>query len=120
MSKSQNSNKKEIIVLLNNIRSNENVGSIFRTCDATGVSKIILVGYTPAPVDRFGRENKGLTKASLGAEKNIKWEKVESLEEAIKNFPEQFAFEPEVSVKGVKKFVTFSYPNKTKHIASFC
>lgn len=70
------------VVILNNIRSNENVGSIFRTADATGVSKIILCGYTPAPVDRFGRENKGLTKASLGAEKNIKWEKVESLKDA--------------------------------------
>jgi tRNA G18 (ribose-2'-O)-methylase SpoU len=67
------------VVILNNIRSNENVGSIFRTCDATGVSKIILCGYTPTPIDRFGRENKGLTKASLGAEKFVKWEKFESL-----------------------------------------
>jgi len=78
------------VVILNNIRSNENVGSIFRTADATGVSKIILCGYTPAPVDRFGRENKGLTKASLGAEKSIEWEKVENLGEAIsslKNHP---------------------------------
>jgi tRNA G18 (ribose-2'-O)-methylase SpoU len=70
------------VVVLNNIRSNENVGSIFRTCDAAGVSKIILVGYTPAPIDRFGRENTGLTKASLGAEQFVKWEKVESLAEA--------------------------------------
>ena len=75
--------KKEIIVILNSIRSNENVGSIFRTCDAVGVSKIILCGYTPAPIDRFGRENRGLTKASLGAEKFVKWEKVESLKSAI-------------------------------------
>jgi 23S rRNA (guanosine2251-2'-O)-methyltransferase len=74
----------EIIVILNNVRSNENVGSIFRTCDAVGVTKIILVGYTPAPVDRFGRENKGLTKASLGAEKFVEWEKFENLEEAVK------------------------------------
>lgn len=72
----------KIIVILNNIRSNENVGSIFRTCDAVGVSKIILVGYTPAPVDRFGRENKGLTKASLGAEKFVAWERFESLKSA--------------------------------------
>lgn len=91
MSKSQSLNKKEIIVILNNIRSSENVGSIFRTADATGVSKIILCGYTPAPVDRFGRENKGLTKASLGAEKNIKWEKVENLEKAINNLQKLFS-----------------------------
>jgi 23S rRNA (guanosine2251-2'-O)-methyltransferase len=72
------------IVILNNIRSNENVGSIFRTADSVGVSKIILCGYTPAPIDRFGRENKGLTKASLGAEKSVEWEKVESLKEVVK------------------------------------
>ena len=70
---------------MNNIRSNENTGSIFRTADAAGVSKIILAGYTPAPIDRFGRENKGLAKASLGAEKFVKWEKVENLEKAIIN-----------------------------------
>ena len=73
----------KMIVVLNNIRSNENVGSIFRTADATHVSKIFLVGYTPAPTDRFGRENKGLTKASLGAEKFVEWEKVETLKEVI-------------------------------------
>src|SRR3989344_4006793 len=77
------------VVILNNIRSNENVGSIFRTCDATSVSKIILVGYTPAPIDRFGRENKGLTKSSLGAEKFVKWEKMESLKDASLRLKEE-------------------------------
>lgn len=70
------------VVILNNIRSNENVGSIFRTCDAAGVSKIILCGYTPSPLDRFGRVNQGLAKAALGAEKFVEWEKVESLKSA--------------------------------------
>jgi 23S rRNA (guanosine2251-2'-O)-methyltransferase len=73
----------QTVVILNNIRSNENVGSIFRTCDAVGVTKIILVGYTPTPIDRFGRENKGLTKASLGAEKFVEWEKTETLKDAV-------------------------------------
>lgn len=39
----------EIIVIAHNIRSTFNVGSIFRTCEGFGVSKIILSGYTPAP-----------------------------------------------------------------------
>lgn len=39
----------EIIVILHNIRSTHNVGSIFRTCEGLGVSKIILSGYTPYP-----------------------------------------------------------------------
>jgi 23S rRNA (guanosine2251-2'-O)-methyltransferase len=75
--------QKNVVVILNNIRSNENVGSIFRTADAFCVSKIYLCGYTPAPQDRFGRENRGLTKASLGAEKMVPWEKIEDMKELI-------------------------------------
>jgi 23S rRNA (guanosine2251-2'-O)-methyltransferase len=71
------------IIILDNIRSNQNVGSIFRTCDAAGVGEIFLVGLTPSPEDRFGRENKGLTKASLGAEKSVKWEVRENLQDLI-------------------------------------
>lgn len=78
-----NTNKSQVVVILNNIRSNENVGSIFRTCDAAGVKKIFLCGYTPAPLDRFGRQNKALTKASLGAEKFVEWQKVENLAKII-------------------------------------
>jgi tRNA G18 (ribose-2'-O)-methylase SpoU len=82
--------KFEISVILHNIRSSENVGSIFRTCDALSVSKIILCGYTPSPEDRFGRQNKKLCKASLGAEKSVKWEKAENLSEAIENIKKAF------------------------------
>lgn len=39
----------KIIVIAHNIRSTHNVGSIFRTCEGFGVSKIILSGYTPYP-----------------------------------------------------------------------
>lgn len=76
------SKEKSIVVILNNIRSNENVGSVFRTADAFSVSKIYLCGYTPTPTDRFDRENKGLTKASLGAEKMVEWQKLETLKDA--------------------------------------
>ncbi len=64
----------EIAVVLPDIRSAHNVGSIFRTADAAGVSRIILAGYTPKPVDRFGRPDKTLAKTSLGAEKSVAWE----------------------------------------------
>ncbi|MBI2025512.1 TrmH family RNA methyltransferase [Candidatus Kaiserbacteria bacterium] len=64
----------EIAVLLHNVRSAHNVGSIFRTADAAGVSKIYLTGYTPAPRDRFGRIRKDITKAALGAERFVTWE----------------------------------------------
>ncbi|MBP6858527.1 MAG: TrmH family RNA methyltransferase [Candidatus Pacebacteria bacterium] len=65
-----------ICLILDNIRSIHNVGSIFRTADAAGVSKIYLVGTTPSPVDRFGRKRKDLVKVSLGAEDLVAWEYV--------------------------------------------
>ena len=76
---------KEIILILHNIRSNHNVGSIFRTSDAAGVSKIILSGYTPSPLDKFGRPVKEIEKTALGAEKNIAWEKIPNIKKVLKN-----------------------------------
>ncbi|MFA5413416.1 MAG: TrmH family RNA methyltransferase [Patescibacteria group bacterium] len=65
-----------MIVILHNVRSTHNVGSIFRTADAAGCEKIYLCGITPAPVDRFGRANEKISKVALGAENWIAWEKV--------------------------------------------
>ena len=56
------------VAILHDIRSVINVGAIFRTCDAAGVSKIYLTGITPMPLDRFGRTRADLAKAALGAE----------------------------------------------------
>ena len=60
--------KKEIYVVLNNIRSRENVGSIFRTADAAGVSKLYLCGITPTP------PHEKISKTALGAEACVPWE----------------------------------------------
>jgi tRNA G18 (ribose-2'-O)-methylase SpoU len=64
-------------VILHDIRSNYNVGAIFRTADAAGVVKIFLSGYTPAPIDRFGRTVPEIQKTALGAEETVLWEKVD-------------------------------------------
>ena len=72
-----------MIVVLHNIRSLYNVGSIFRTADAVGVEKIYLCGVTPKPVDEFGKPRSQLIKVSLGAEKYVPWEKVESTSRLI-------------------------------------
>ncbi|MEY3783693.1 MAG: hypothetical protein RLZZ230_15 [Candidatus Parcubacteria bacterium] len=61
-------------LILENIRSAHNVGSIFRTADGAGVSKIFLIGYTPDPLDRFGRVQPEIKKTSLGASAEIAWE----------------------------------------------
>ena len=70
--------KRKIFLLLHNIRSVYNVGAIFRTADAVSVSKIILSGYTPTPVDRFGNLRGDFVKCSLGAEKTMAWEYVKN------------------------------------------
>src|SRR3989344_6919424 len=69
---------REVRVLLHNVRSAHNVGSIFRTADAAGVTMIYLVGVTPAPRDRFGRVQKEIAKVALGAEGSVAWKKYAS------------------------------------------
>lgn len=64
----------ESILILPDIRSAENVGAIFRTADAIGISKIYLIGTTSCPTDKFGRVNNKIAKSALGAETWITWE----------------------------------------------
>lgn len=70
-------NTKKVVLILNNIRSRFNVGAIFRTADAAGVEKIYLCGITPAP------PHPKIDKVSLGAEKNIPFEKKYSASRVI-------------------------------------
>ena len=60
-----NTNAGEFItayLLLDNIRSVHNVGSIFRTADTLGIRTIYCLGTTPTPIDRFGRTRKDFAK----------------------------------------------------------
>ncbi len=70
-------------IILEDIRSAYNVGAIFRTADASGVSKVFLTGYTPAPIDRFGRPQPEILKTSLGASATMAWEQVATTKEII-------------------------------------
>ena len=60
--------KKDFYVIVDNVRSLENVGSIFRTADALGVIKIYLCGITGRP------PHEKIAKTALGAEKDIPFE----------------------------------------------
>ncbi len=63
----------EVALALYNIRSAHNVGSLFRSADGAGVTKIFLIGYTPRPQDAFGRVQSDIAKTALGAEKTVPW-----------------------------------------------
>lgn len=77
-------NKIEAILVLHNIRSTHNVGSLFRTADGAGVSQIVLSGYTPTPIDKYGRNRGDIAKTALGAEHLIAWQQVADLSDFLK------------------------------------
>ena len=74
----------KIAVILHDVRSVHNVGSIFRTADAVGASKIYLCGITPAPFDRLKNIRPDFAKVALGAEKYVAWESVKSTVAAVR------------------------------------
>ncbi len=78
------SSLSQIVVVLHDVRSIQNVGSIFRTGDAAGVSKIYLCGITPVPLDRFGKARQQFDKVSLGAENYVSWEYARSAPALLK------------------------------------
>jgi len=65
------------VVILENIRSLHNVGSVLRTADGSGWDKVYLCGYTGCPPDRR------IEKVSLGAEESIEWEQRDSVVDLI-------------------------------------
>ena len=75
--------KNNFVLILHNIRSRFNVGAIFRTADAAGISKIYLCGITPAP------PHPKIDKVALGAEKTIPFEKYHRTSDIIKKLKKQ-------------------------------
>lgn len=63
----QHAAKHNIIVVLDDVRSMNNVGSAFRTCDAFLVEALYLCGYTPVPPHR------DIAKTALGATETVSW-----------------------------------------------
>ncbi|HZH73682.1 MAG TPA: RNA methyltransferase [Mariniphaga sp.] len=70
--------KTPIVVILDNIRSCNNIGSVFRTADALLLERIFLCGITATP------PNKEIHKTALDAEKSVDWQYFEKTEEAVK------------------------------------
>lgn len=73
----KSASKTPITVVLDNIRSCHNIGSIFRTSDALLLEKIYLCGITATP------PNKEIHKTALDSENSVAWQYVKSAEEAV-------------------------------------
>ena len=73
------SEKTPIIIVLDDIRSLHNIGSVFRTADAFLIEKIYLCGITATP------PNKEIHKTALGATETVTWEHAENVLEVIEN-----------------------------------
>ncbi len=71
-------NKTPLIVVLDNIRSMHNVGSVFRSADAFLIEAIYLCGYTPQPPHR------DINKTALGATETVAWKYFATTEDALK------------------------------------
>jgi len=73
----KSADRHPIIVILDDVRSMHNVGSVFRTCDAFAVQELLLCGYTPTPPHR------DIHKTALGATETVHWQHFTSPNEAI-------------------------------------
>lgn len=89
-------NENHSVVILDNVRSAHNVGSIFRTSDCFGIKKIFLCGIT-SPID-----NREVQKTALGAELSVPSEKIEETIACIHDLEEEYEI---VSIEQTKNSV---------------
>ncbi len=101
------SDKTPVVIVLDNVRSLLNVGSIFRTSDAFRFSKIILCGITPIP-------NKEMAKTALGATQSVEWKYHENTEDALLDLKNKgfqiWGIEQTDSSTPLNKMENFKYP----------
>jgi 23S rRNA (guanosine2251-2'-O)-methyltransferase len=69
--------RKPVVVVLDDVRSRHNVGSLFRTADAFGIDRILLCGFTPLPPHRE------IEKTALGATLSVPWSHAADAEQAV-------------------------------------
>ncbi|MBL4655016.1 MAG: RNA methyltransferase [Bacteroidia bacterium] len=79
----KDSKKTPLVVILDNVRSLHNVGSVFRTADAFLIEKIYLCGITACP------PHKDIQKTALGATDSVDWEHLKSTKDAVLRLKEE-------------------------------
>lgn len=104
----KNANKTSIVVVLDNIRSMHNVGSVFRTSDAFLIEAICLCGYTPQPPHR------DINKTALGATETVDWLYFEQTTDAVSALKNKgylvYAIEQVDTSIGLEKFSAANKP----------
>lgn len=102
------SEKLPVVVVLDNIRSMHNVGSVFRTADAFLLKAIYLCGYTPQPPHR------DIHKTALGATETVEWKYFGKAVEALKELKDEgfhlFAVEQVDASVPLQQFDSFQFP----------
>ena len=108
------SKKHDVIVILDNVRSLNNVGSCFRTSDAFLIEKIYLCGITACP------PNKDIHKTALGSTESVDWEYSKNIEELIVKLKKEniFIWSIEQADKS-KKLRDLTIPSNSKHALIF-
>ena len=98
----KNARKTPITIILDNVRSALNVGSVFRTSDAFLIKKIILCGITATP------PNKEIRKSALGSTESVTWEYAKNTIDVITNLKKEgfyvIAIEQTAHANSLEKF----------------
>ena len=109
-------NKKPIVVVMDNIRSMHNVGSVFRTADGFLIDGICLCGFTPQPPHR------DIHKTALGATETVDWLFYEQTTEAVTALKERgykvYAIEQTEGSISLEQFKG-RYPNANEEFLAF-
>lgn len=112
---------RKICVIAHDMRSTHNVGSLLRTAEGLGVEKIFLTGYTPHPSTTndprlphiVRKQEKDISKTALGADKTIKWEYNQEVNNVISKLKEEgYLIVALEQTKRASELHTFKAPDK--------
>ena len=111
VSEFKEANKTPIIVILDNVRSANNIGSVFRSSDAFLIEKIYLCGITATP------PNKDIQRTALGATDSVIWEHVEETQSVIEQLQNQGIFVASIEQAENATMLNEFVPEKGKKLA---
>jgi tRNA G18 (ribose-2'-O)-methylase SpoU len=114
LSEFKSSEKSPFIIVLDNVRSHNNIGSIFRTADSFLVEKIILCGITATPPHR------DIHKTALGATESVVWEYHNSAFDAVRELKKQdYLIVSIEQVEGSISLNNFEVEKRNKYVLVF-